>query len=525
LALACLSALPLAVRADQFVELDYNLTLNSRSRNSVFVDLFSDRPLTTANYLQYVDGGLYNGTLMHRLVRDQTSGQGVVLQGGGYYPAFEVGGSPYFEALDPSFSVDLDHDYTTPNPTVPNEFNNVPTRSNARGTLAMAKFPDSPDSATTQWFVNLANNGGTSPNGFDYANGGYTVFGQVVGDGMTYYDFIATPSSAQVRIDAINLNPDSNQNGIADDTGPFGTSTSYDGVPALVYHPPAPASPVLEAVVILENAKRVNYFGSGSITNVPAGGLSLSTQDAFIDTGATFSGTGAITVGTGRTLGVREDVTLSTKVINQGTLAPGSQLGKITLPSYQQTSTGTLAIQIRGTTADSLYDQLAVTGQTQLAGTLSVSLINSFNPVIGNSFQILSLNQANTTGVFANLQLGTIAGGPTWDTSKLYVNGTISVTGIIGDFNHNGRVDTGDYVVWRQELGSTGPGLLADANDDLVVDTTDYNIWKAAFGQVAPGAGLGSGLAIGVPEPASVVLLAVASATLLVWRVWGRCGR
>jgi hypothetical protein len=165
-----------------------------------------------------------------------------------------------------------------------------------------------------------------------------------------------------------------------------------------------------------------------------------------------------------------------------------------------------------------------------LAGTLNVSLLNSFNPAIGNSFQILNLNWANTTGTFATLQLPTISGGATWDTSKLYVNGTISVVGIIGDFSHNGRVDAADYDVWRDSLGKTGPNLAADCTGinngvltgvpDGIVDQNDYNYWTAHFGQVAPGSGAGSGSAAGVPEPASIILFAMAATTLLVSRIW-----
>src|SRR5690606_7994641 len=59
---------------------------------------------------------------------------------------------------------------------VPNE----PGISNVEGTLAMAKIGDLPDSATSQWFVNLRDN---SEN-LDQQNGGFTVFGQILGDGM-----------------------------------------------------------------------------------------------------------------------------------------------------------------------------------------------------------------------------------------------------------------------------------------------------------------------------------------------------
>jgi peptidyl-prolyl cis-trans isomerase A (cyclophilin A) len=66
-----------------------------------------------------------------------------------------------------------------------NEFD----RSNLRGTVAMAKSEDDPDSATSQFFINLANNSGPPP-ALDTQNGGFTVFGEVV-SGMDVVDTIA----------------------------------------------------------------------------------------------------------------------------------------------------------------------------------------------------------------------------------------------------------------------------------------------------------------------------------------------
>lgn len=116
-------------------------------------------PVTVQNFLGYVNRNDYNQTYLHRVVDD------FVVQGGAYrFQAFE-GPIDIFQG-----------------PTIPNEFSGV---SNLRGTVAMAKIDGQPDSATNQWFVNLTDN-----SSLDSSNGGFTVFGNVLGAGMTILDGI-----------------------------------------------------------------------------------------------------------------------------------------------------------------------------------------------------------------------------------------------------------------------------------------------------------------------------------------------
>ncbi len=80
------------------------------------------------------------------------------------------------------------------------------------------------------------------------------------------------------------------------------------------------------------------------------------------------------------------------------------------------------------------------------------------------------------------------------------------------DYNHNGIVDAGDYVIWRKTLGNTAtpPGSGADGNGDGTVNMADYTLWRSHFGNPF-GAGAGASLSTtGVPEPASCVLLTIA---------------
>jgi cyclophilin family peptidyl-prolyl cis-trans isomerase len=133
------------------------------NRGTFSIELFdNDTPVTVQNFLNYVNRGDYNGSFLHRSI------PGFILQGGGFI---------FNEATGDAESIDADA-------PIINEFQ----RSNLRGTVAMAKLSGNPDSATNQWFVNLANNASN----LDNQNGGFTVFGQVIGDGMTVVDDIAS---------------------------------------------------------------------------------------------------------------------------------------------------------------------------------------------------------------------------------------------------------------------------------------------------------------------------------------------
>src|SRR5688572_9597898 len=90
----CFIAAPVA-DANPFVRLDYNL-FSARARGTVFIELFDDRPLTRDNFLQYVNAGKYDNSLMHRMVRN------FVIQGGGFYPETVIEPAPLYASLDPN---------------------------------------------------------------------------------------------------------------------------------------------------------------------------------------------------------------------------------------------------------------------------------------------------------------------------------------------------------------------------------------------------------------------------------------
>jgi cyclophilin family peptidyl-prolyl cis-trans isomerase len=112
-------------------------------------------PETVANFLGYIQRGDYADTIFHRVVPD------FVVQTGG----FKSSGA-FFDRI-----------------TVGPQIDNEPCISNVAGTIAMARLGGQVNSATSQWFVNLEDNGGGMPN-LDEADEGFTVFGRVLGDGI-----------------------------------------------------------------------------------------------------------------------------------------------------------------------------------------------------------------------------------------------------------------------------------------------------------------------------------------------------
>ena len=123
-------------------------------------------PATVANFLAYVNSGDYTNTIYHRTV------SGFIVQGGGFTFDRDLVG-----VTEPAV------DGILTRPTV----NNEPALSNVRGTIAMAKLGNDPNSATSQWFFNLSDNSAN----LDAQNSGFTAFGEVVGNGMTVVDAIA----------------------------------------------------------------------------------------------------------------------------------------------------------------------------------------------------------------------------------------------------------------------------------------------------------------------------------------------
>ena len=132
-----------------FVE-NKNRVLLTTNMGDITIQLRDDMPITTGNFKNLVQQGKYDGTAFHRIIAD------FMIQGG---------------QINSSW------------PSIQDEFSS--DNHNDRGTIAMAKTSE-PNSATTQFFINVVNNGNVTST-FDST---YSVFGDVV-DGMDVVDAIS----------------------------------------------------------------------------------------------------------------------------------------------------------------------------------------------------------------------------------------------------------------------------------------------------------------------------------------------
>ncbi|KTD17556.1 peptidylprolyl isomerase [Legionella jordanis] len=137
------------------------------SKGDIHVQLDEENtPLTAENFLNYVREGFYDNTIFHRVI------DGFMIQGGG-------------------LTADM-RQKSTQSP-VKNEAKSA--KPNKRGTIAMARTMD-PHSATSQFFINVADNAFLNFTG-EHAQGyGYCVFGEVV-DGMDVVDAIVKVKTGQ----------------------------------------------------------------------------------------------------------------------------------------------------------------------------------------------------------------------------------------------------------------------------------------------------------------------------------------
>ena len=269
------------------------------------------------------------------------------------------------------------------------------------------------------------------------------------------------------------------------------------------------------------NAFRTNQTDSKSITV----GLNTTTSSAGLKTGTVTIDNLDITPGSNGGLGhaandANDVITINLNVLDHAT------------PRFVANQATSLTLDFGNIALGSSVSPLnfGLTNLTSLVGFTAGLDLDSITPA-GNTaafttnlapFSSLAAGSSNGfTSSFIAASVGTFTASYTLGLSDENLSGalntaplTLTLTGkvrLAGDYNVDGVVDSGDYLVWRRTSGQTGVTAYtsADGDGNSIINEADFDVWRTHFGQTAAGAGGGLSTAA-VPEPATIVIFAVA---------------
>ncbi len=208
---------------------------------------------------------------------------------------------------------------------------------------------------------------------------------------------------------------------------------------------------------------------SGGTVDLLAGTLDLSASGMLLQGSTTFNLNGGALIGTnlrmlnGNLFAANGSTINGNLTVDGGTLHPGSSPGILDITGDLTIGAGgTVNIEVGGTTQGSDYDWIDVGGTATLDGTLNVSLINSFAPSNGDSFQFLTAGTA-VSGTFA--------------TTNLPANFSVAynATDVLLDFstvlNQNLWTGGGDGVSWG-DPANWGNSAVPTSSEDVQINIT-----------------------------------------------------
>lgn len=222
------------------------------------------------------------------------------------------------------------------------------------------------------------------------------------------------------------------------------------------------------------------YNGSVELTgaNTYAGSTHLRSGTLLINniTGSA-AGTGPVNTSGNTTLGGTGAISGALNLANGATIAPGNSTGTLTVGGINMSEASTIAIEIGGT-ATGAFDQLVVTDEAALDGTLVVSLLPKYTPVEGDTFEIITA--ATITGALAETMLPD-------DFVVEQTAGAVTVVYAVAPdcsadlANDDSLVNVFDLLELLAGWGSDGAGAdLAEPND--LVDVFDLLALLAGWG-------------------------------------------
>jgi cyclophilin family peptidyl-prolyl cis-trans isomerase len=342
----------------------------------------SQTPKTFANFEHYITTpGEYNGTIVHRSI------PGFIIQGGG-------------------FTADGNAIPTIQSP--PNE----PGISNTAGTIAMAKIPNNPSSATDQWFINLADNSSN----LDQQNGGFTVFGKVIYKGMDVANQIA-------GLPTVN-----------DSQNPPGPATApyvWSNLPVINYTGSSPDTtfvpPANMVTTNIVNVSALTYAVTSDNPSVVTGAISGNSLQLNYGADGTANVTVTATDLGGNAAAVTFTVNVSGVANTQATIGKGA--ARVVHFTDPNGVAGTATLAGPGT-ATFTFNGVGITTSTNKAGVETVTGTPSSITIATTgttAASTLSITGAPTiAGISADNNLGAV------NASKASLSGSLTVPGSIG---------------------------------------------------------------------------------------------
>jgi hypothetical protein len=264
-------------------------------------------------------------------------------------------------------------------------------------------------------------------------------------------------------------------------------------------------------------------FETGSATTLNSN-LTLKNNNINIEQGAVFNnGGGALVIPDGSHLVADNLANIGVLLDMQGAFRPGNfeGIGRVNLFDYQQSSTGELYVELRGSGLNQ-FDRLVASGDVVLDGYLNIDIDEvspgvPFVPTLGQTFNIITGN--TVTGTFDYADVSGMPAGLAFHINYLPNAVQLQVVNkpmFSADFDNDGDVDSTDLAIWRDAYNLN---QLGDADGDNDSDGRDFLIWQRQFGST-PLQSLTANIA--VPEPNTLLLLFMAGTLLSKRRVKGR---
>lgn len=364
-------------------------------------------PLTVANFMNYVNSGAYNNTIIHRSLPVSAAVAPYIIQGGGY--ALGAANIPY---LIPQ------------NPPITNEFNSASCPCNIAGTIAMAQFADEINSATDQWYFNVADNSGTLD------SQSFVVFGAVAN----------APSLAVAT--SINSLPVY--------TADYSQDADFVNLPLVNYSCPNPTCPLIKAD---------NFITVYSIAQLQPAVTGIANAATALNNNGTGISPGEIITLYGTNLGPCQSSTAVTTTACSSEVATTLALDSAGLVTSSLAGTQVLFNGVPGPMIFTEDGQAAVVVPYEIAGQNTVSVVVSY---LGAETAPIQFKV-----VPANPGLFTLNYSGQGDAAILRLNSDGTVSGI----NASSPASVGDFL----ELYGQGYGVASPSTslpDGAVVGST-----------------------------------------------------